>query len=172
MAIIRAWQGSEPKWGTHVFIAENATLVGDVTLADEVSVWYGAVLRADVGSIQIGKGTNIQDLACVHLTGGISKTVIGANVTVGHGAIIHGATVGDGALIGMGAIILDNAVIGAQSIVAAGAVVPPRAQIPPRSLVRGNSAKVVRELDDAGALQGAEGAAIYRDLAREQMEQG
>src|SRR5512140_3612933 len=109
MALVLPFGEKNPKLGQGVFVAPNATLIGDVELGDEASVWFGAVLRGDIGSIRIGARTNVQDLACVHLTEGSSKTVVGADVTIGHGAILHGCTVLDGCLIGMGSILLDNA---------------------------------------------------------------
>lgn len=161
MALVLPYGDHAPRLGRGVFLAPNATLVGDVELGDEASVWFGAVLRGDIGPIRIGPRTNVQDLACLHLTDGVSKTTIGADVTIGHGAILHGCTVEDGCLIGMGSIILDNAVIGAGSVIAAGALVPPRMVIPPRSMVKGSPAKVVREVTDEEAMLGIAGAAHY-----------
>jgi carbonic anhydrase/acetyltransferase-like protein (isoleucine patch superfamily) len=166
MAIVLPYGDASPRLGRDVFLAPNATVVGDVVLGDEASVWFGAVLRGDVGSIVLGARTNVQDLACVHLTDGLSSTRVGADVTIGHGAILHGCTVGDGCLIGMGSIVLDNAEIGAGSVVAAGALVPPRMKIPPRSLVRGSPAKVVREVNDEEAKMGPTGALHYVENAR------
>jgi thiamine biosynthesis protein ThiS len=103
-------------------------------------VWFGAVLRGDIGRIRVGARSNIQDLACLHLTEGLSETVVGADVTVGHGAILHGCRVGDRCLIGLGSIVLDNAVIGEGSVIAAGTLVPPRLVVPPGSLVPGSAA--------------------------------
>jgi len=173
VALILPYGGLSPRLGRDVFVAPNATLVGDLEIGDEASVWFGAVLRADIGPIRIGPRTNVQDLACMHLTDGVSTTNVGADVTIGHGAILHGCTVGDRCLIGMGSIILDNAVIGEGSVIAAGALVPPRMVIPPRSLVRGNPAKVIREvtadegmLGLAGAAHYVENAKRYREIAR------
>jgi carbonic anhydrase/acetyltransferase-like protein (isoleucine patch superfamily) len=158
--------GVWPTLGRDVFIAPNATVIGDVVLGDDVSVWFGAVLRGDIGPIRIGPRTNVQDLACIHLTHGVSTTNIGADVTIGHGAILHGCTVGDGCLIGMGSVLLDNAQIGAGSVIAAGSIVPPRMQVPPRSLVRGNPGRVVRAVTDEEAAMGPSGAEHYVDNAR------
>src|SRR6478609_7393928 len=133
MALILPYGSHLPRLGQGVFVAPNATLIGDVFLDDGASVWFGAVLRGDVGKICIGKRSNIQDLACVHVTQGLSQTLVGADVTVGHGAILHGCVVGDRCLIGMGSILLDNCEIGEGSVVAAGAVVTARTKIPPRS---------------------------------------
>lgn len=166
MALILPIGDIWPVIGRDVFVAPNATLIGDLEIGDESSVWFGAVLRADIGSIRIGARTNIQDLACVHLTNGLSNTTIGDDVTVGHGAILHGCSVGDRCLIGMGSIILDNAVIGEGSLVAAGSLVPPRMVIPPRSLVRGSPAKVVREVTAEEGDMGRSGATHYVENAK------
>ena len=143
MSLVFSFDGKSPRFGREVFIAPNATLIGDVELGDESSVWFGCVLRADVGMIRIGARTNIQDLACAHMTGGINHLTIGDDVTVGHGAILHGATIDDECLIGMGAIVLDDAVIGKGSVIGAGALVPPRTIIPAGSLALGNPARVI-----------------------------
>jgi carbonic anhydrase/acetyltransferase-like protein (isoleucine patch superfamily) len=153
--------GKVPVLGRDVWLAPNATVIGDVVLEDEASVWFGAVLRGDVGAIRVGPRTNLQDLACVHVTEGLSQTVLGADVTVGHGAILHGCTVGDRCLIGMGAVLLDNAVIGEGSVIAAGTLVPPRMVVPPGSLVRGNPGKVVRPVNEHEAEMGTYGADHY-----------
>jgi carbonic anhydrase/acetyltransferase-like protein (isoleucine patch superfamily) len=155
-----------PLLGRDVFVAPNATLIGDVELGDEASVWFGAVIRADIGPIRVGPRTNIQDLSCLHLTGEVSTTTIGADVTVGHNAILHGCSVGDGCLVGMGSIILDNAEIGAESLIAAGALVTPRTIIPPRSLVRGSPGKVVRQVTDEEVETIRAGSAHYVANAR------
>ena len=155
-----------PRIGRDVFIAPNATIIGDVEIDDEASVWFGAVLRGDIGSIRIGARTNVQDLACVHLTDGVSRVVVGSDVTIGHGAILHGCEVGDGCLIGMGSILLDNVVVGAGSLVAAGSLVTPRTVVLPRSLVRGNPARVVRPVTEEEAAMGRAGAAHYVVTAR------
>jgi gamma-carbonic anhydrase len=166
MALILPYGDKAPRLGRDAFVAPNATLVGDVELGDEASVWFGAVLRGDIGPIRVGARTNVQDLACLHLTDGVSTTTIGADVTIGHGAILHGCTVEDGCLIGMGSVILDNAVIGAGSVIAAGALVPPRMVIPPRSMVKGSPAKVIRAVTDEEAMLGILGAAHYVENAR------
>jgi len=146
--------GSTPDTSGAVFIAGNATVVGDVVLGPRTSVFYGAVLRGDINVIRIGEGTNIQDNAVVHLADEYGAHV-GAWCTVGHAAIIHACTVGDECLIGMGAIILDGAVIGSGSIVGAHALVPQRFECPPGSLVYGSPARVVRPLtqEERGGLR-------------------
>jgi len=151
-----------------VFIADNACIVGEVCLGAESSVWFHAVLRGDVGSIRIGRRTNVQDGCVLHMPQG-GALVIGDEVTIGHRALVHGATIGNRVLIGMGAIVLDDAVIGDECLIGAGALVTPRTTIPPRSLVLGAPARVVRTLGDdeiAGIVTSAteyvEGAARYR----------
>ncbi|WP_457677960.1 gamma carbonic anhydrase family protein [Thermovibrio sp.] len=138
----------KPKIGKRVFIAENATVIGDVEIGDDSSIWFGAILRGDVNYIKVGKCTSIQDGTVVHVTRKTHPTVIGSFVTVGHGVKLHGCTVKDNCLIGIGAIILDGAVIGENSIVAAGSLVPPGKEFPPGSLVMGFPAKVKRELTE------------------------
>ena len=123
------------------WIAPNATVVGDVTLADDVSVWYGAVLRGDSGAITVGRGTNIQDNCVLH-----EKTVIGEDCTVGHGAIVHGCTIGDRCMVGMGAIVLTGAVIGDDCLIGAGAVVTGKMNAPAGSVLLGSPAKIVKEI--------------------------
>jgi carbonic anhydrase/acetyltransferase-like protein (isoleucine patch superfamily) len=135
----------KPKLGKGVYIATTGVVLGDVTLGDRSSVWYHAVLRGDINRIVIGRGTNIQDNAVVHLADDF-PCLIGDYVTVGHSAIVHACTVGNEVLVGMGAVILDGAVIGEQSIVGANALVTQGAKIPPGSLVLGSPAKVVRAL--------------------------
>jgi carbonic anhydrase/acetyltransferase-like protein (isoleucine patch superfamily) len=166
MALVLPFGAHHPRIGKGVFVAPNATLIGDVVLEDGASIWFGAVLRGDVGAIRVGKRSNIQDLACVHVTDGLSSTVVGDDATVGHSAILHGCVVGDRCLIGMGAILLDNCEIGAGSVIAAGSVVTARVKIPPRSLVRGTPAKVIREVTEEEGLLGLLGAGHYVADAR------
>ena len=147
MALIVAIAGSTPSVPQSAWVAPNATLVGSVTLGESASVFYGAVLRADVDTITLGEGSNIQDNVVVHCDAG-KPTTIGANVSVGHAAVLHGCTIEDGVLIGMGATVLNLAVIGEGSLVAAGAVVLEGTVVPPGSLVAGVPAKVRRELTD------------------------
>lgn len=125
----------------NTYIAPNATVVGDVTLGKDVNIWYGAVLRGDNGPIVIGEGTNIQDNAVIH-----DATTLGAYCTVGHGAIVHGCTVGDGCLIGMGAILLSGAVLEEGCLVAAGALVTGKTHATAGTLLMGNPAKAVKQL--------------------------
>src|SRR5579859_1654371 len=129
--------GVVPVLGRDVWIAETATVIGDVVLGEQANIWFGAVVRGDYMPIRIGARTNVQDNAVVHITHETAKTTIGDDVTVGHGALVHGATVGNLCLIGMGAIVLDGAVIGEGSFVAAGTLVTPGTNFPPRSFVMG-----------------------------------
>lgn len=123
MALIKSVRGLQPQFGKDCFLAENATIVGEVTMGDHCSVWFNAVVRGDVHSITIGNNTNIQDGAVIHCTYQKAKTVIGSNVSIAHNAIVHGCTLEDNVLIGMGAIVMDDAIVQSGAIVAAGAVV-------------------------------------------------
>ena len=145
-----------------VYIAPNATVVGEVSLAEHTSIWYGAVLRGDSGAITLGEGTNVQDNAVIH-----DRTVIGRNCTVGHGAIVHGAVIGDNCLIGMGSIVLNGAVLEEDCLVGAGALVTGKIHAPAGSLLLGNPAKVIRPLTREEILHNRENAAHYVQLARE-----
>ena len=149
-------------------VAENAVVVGDVTVEAGASLWYGAVLRGDVAPIRVGRDSNIQDNAVLHCDEDFPMTV-GRGVTVGHGAILHGCTVEDGCLIGMGATLLDGCVIGEGSIVAAGALVPRGKVIPPRSLVMGVPGKVVRPVTDQEAADTIANAQWYVEQGREEL---
>jgi carbonic anhydrase/acetyltransferase-like protein (isoleucine patch superfamily) len=133
-----------PRISRSAWVHSSAVVIGEVELADQVSIWPTAVLRGDMGLIAIGRGSNVQDGAVCHNTDGRSATQVGARVTVGHRAILHGCVVEDDCLIGMGAIVMDNAVVGTGSFIGAGAVVPPGAQIPPGSMVMGVPGRVVR----------------------------
>ena len=139
--------GRKPDVARAIWVASNATVIGDVTLESKTSVFYGAVLRGDIARIVVGEGTNIQDNAVVHLADDLDA-VIGAWCTIGHSAIVHACTIEDECLIGMSATILDGARIGARSIVGAGTVVTPRTIIPPGSMVLGAPGKVVRPLSE------------------------
>jgi carbonic anhydrase/acetyltransferase-like protein (isoleucine patch superfamily) len=141
------YRSSTPEVPDSAWIAPTATVVGDVILGERVSVFYGAVLRGDSDAIRVGDRTNFQDNVTVHCDRG-RPTTVGAGVSVGHNAVLHGCTVEDDCLIGMGSVVLSGAVIGAESLIAAGAVVPQGAVVPPRSLVAGVPGKVRRELTD------------------------
>jgi carbonic anhydrase/acetyltransferase-like protein (isoleucine patch superfamily) len=165
--IVRAFGGKAPRIAASAFIADGAVIIGDVEIGEHASIWYHCVLRADVGRIVVGARSNVQDGSCLHMTHELSHAIIGDEVTVGHNAIVHGATVHDGALIGMGAILLDNALIGSEALIAAGTIIPPRMQVPPGSMVRGQPGRVVRELGAEERLEGRRGAAHYVELATE-----
>ena len=123
MALIKSYKGLTPKWGKDCYFSENATIVGEVTMGDQCSVWFNAVVRGDVAPITIGDRTNIQDGSCVHVTHETGPTHIGSDVTIGHNVTVHACTIHDGALIGMGSTLLDDCEIGEGAIVAAGALV-------------------------------------------------
>ncbi len=142
------------------FIAPNAVIIGDVAIGAGSSVWYACVLRGDVAPIRIGERTNIQDGTIIHADPGY-PTTIGSDVTVGHGAIVHGATVEDGALIGIRATLLNGCQIGAGSVIGAGALVPEKMVVPPGSVVMGVPGKVVRPVDEKLAERNRRGAAGY-----------
>lgn len=147
-----------------VYCAPNATVVGEVNLGDNVNIWYGAVLRGDSGAITIGEGTNIQDNAVLH-----EQTCIGKHCTIGHGAIVHGCTLGNRCVIGMGAIVLNGAVLGENCLVGAGAVVTGKMDAPAGSLLLGSPAKVVRALTQEEIAENLHSAEHYVALAKEQL---
>lgn len=161
-----SFDGHSPVIADTAWIAPNATLIGQVTLGEAASVFYGAVLRGDTDAISIGAGSNIQDNVSVHCDVGVPTTV-GERVSVGHSAVLHGCTVENDCLIGMSATVLNGAVIGAGSLVAAGAVVLEGTVIPPGSLVAGVPAKVRRELTDQERGQVTANAAHYLELSRQ-----
>lgn len=167
MPTLLPFQGVTPLIGPNVFLADNAVVIGDVELAEGASVWFGTVLRGDVGPIRIGPRTNVQDLTMIHTTKDVSRTVLGADITVGHGCILHGCQIGDRCLVGMGSILLDNVVIGEDSLIAAGSLLTSRMVVPPRSLVMGRPARVVRELEPGELVAGLKGAQRYVGLAAE-----
>jgi carbonic anhydrase/acetyltransferase-like protein (isoleucine patch superfamily) len=171
-AIVRAYRGIVPRLAPSVYLAPTASVVGDVEIGEDSSIWYGAVLRGDVGRIRIGNRSNVQDLACLHMSLDQSHAVIGDDVTIGHNAVIHGAIVEAGALIGIGAILLDNAVIGSEAMVAAGSVVPAKMVVPPRTLARGQPARIVRELTEEEWRLGRKLAERYVGVARDHRAEG
>ena len=158
--------GRAPRLGVDVFVAPTAAVIGDVTLDDGASVWYGASMRGDVHWISVGPGSNVQDCATVHVSRGTHPCRIGAGVTIGHNAVVHGCTVEDDVLVGMGAVVLDGAVIGAGSIIGAGALVTMNTVVPPRSLVLGRPARVVRALTDTEVERNRANAAHYVRMSR------
>jgi carbonic anhydrase/acetyltransferase-like protein (isoleucine patch superfamily) len=146
MATILPVEGVLPKFGNDCFVAPNATVVGDVVMGDNCSVWFNTVIRGDVNSIRIGNKVNIQDGAVIHCTYQKTKTVIGNSVSIGHNAIVHGCTIQDKVLIGMGAIIMDNAEIGSNSIIAAGAVVLEGSKIESGTIYGGIPARKIKDI--------------------------
>ncbi|MDG3582557.1 gamma carbonic anhydrase family protein [Galbibacter pacificus] len=144
--VIKAVNGKEPVWGSNVFMAENATIVGDVTMGDDCSVWFNAVIRGDVHYIKIGNRVNVQDGAVIHCTYKKCPTTIGNNVSIGHNAIVHGCTVQDNVLIGMGSIVMDNCIVESNSIIAAGAVVTQGTTVESGSIYAGVPAKKIKEI--------------------------
>ena len=162
-ALILPYQGKTPRIDPEAWLAPNATIIGEVTLERESSVYYGAVIRADMAEVRLGIGSNLQDNVVVHTDSG-QPSLIGNGVSVGHLAVIHGCTIADNVLIGMGATVLNGAQIGTGSLVAAGTVVLEGTVIPPRSLVAGVPGKVRRELSDAEVDKVISNAQHYLDL--------
>ncbi|MDL2078069.1 gamma carbonic anhydrase family protein [Streptomyces sp. GXMU-J15] len=167
--MIKGIGGREPKVDEDVFVAPTASVIGDVTLRTGASVWYGAVLRGDVERIIVGASSNVQDNCTLHADPGFPVTV-GERVSIGHNAVVHGATVEDDCLIGMGATVLNGAVIGAGSLVAAQALVPQGMVVPPGSLVAGVPAKVRRELSEEERTGLTLNGTLYADLAQAHRE--
>lgn len=175
---IRAYLNHVPQLGERVYVDEAAVVIGKVNLADEVSIWCGAVVRGDVNTIQIGKRSNVQDGSVLHVTGGSanhpagSPLIIGEDVTIGHHVTLHGCTIGNRVLVGMGAIVLDDAVIEDEVMIGAGSLVPPRKRLQSGLMYMGSPAKAVRELTEAEKAflrQSAQNyvatAAAYRQMA-------
>jgi carbonic anhydrase/acetyltransferase-like protein (isoleucine patch superfamily) len=170
--MIAAYAGRAPRLDPTAFVVDAATVIGDVVIGAESSVWFGAVVRGDIEPIRIGARSNVQDNATLHVVGGKFGTTLGDGVTVGHNAVVHGCTLEDGALVGMGAIVLDGAVVGAESLIAAGTLVAPGTRIPPRSLVLGRPGKVVRPLSDGELERIRDSAANYVGYARRYRAEG
>ncbi len=147
MALIKTVNGDTPKFGKNCFLADNATIVGDVVTGDECSFWFNSVVRGDVHYIRIGNHVNVQDGAIIHCTYKKAPVNIGSYVSIAHGAIIHGCTIHDNVLIGMGAIIMDHAVIGSNSIIAAGAIVSKNTVVKTGSVYGGVPAKKIKDID-------------------------
>ena len=149
MATILPVKGISPVFGDNCFIAPNATIVGEVKMGNECSVWFNAVVRGDVNSITLGNKVNVQDGAIIHCTYEKAPTVIGNNVSIGHNAIVHGCVIQDNVLVGMGAIVMDNAQVGSNSIIAAGAVVLENTIIEHGSIYAGIPARKVKDISEA-----------------------
>ena len=146
LPVILPVNGISPQWGNDCFIAPNASIIGDVFMGNQCSVWFNAVIRGDVNSIRMGNKVNIQDGAVIHCTYQKTKTILGNNVSVGHNAIVHGCVIEDNVLVGMGAIIMDNAHIGTHCIIAAGAVVLENTRVEPGTIYAGVPAKKVKDI--------------------------
>lgn len=146
MALILPVKGISPTLGDNCWLAPNATVVGDVTMGKDCTVWFNAVVRGDVNAIIMGDRVNIQDGAVIHCTYQKTKTTIGNNVSIAHNAIVHGCTIEDKVLVGMGAIIMDGAHIGTGSIIAAGAIITQNTIVPPNSIYAGNPAKFLKSV--------------------------
>ena len=146
MPIIKPVNGKSPEIPNDCYIAENATIVGEVTMGNQCSIWFNAVIRGDVHYIKLGNKVNVQDGAIIHATYKTSPTTIGNNVTIGHNAIVHGCTINDNVLIGMGSIVMDDCVVESNSIIAAGAVVTKKTKVEAGSIYAGIPAKKVKDI--------------------------
>lgn len=151
MAFIKSVRGYTPKFGNNCFLADNATVVGEVEMGNDCSIWFNTVVRGDVHYIKIGNKVNIQDNATIHCTYKTAPVNIGNNVSIAHNAIVHGCTIKDNVLIGMGAIVMDGVVIGENSIIAAGSVVTEKSVVEPGSIWAGTPAKKLKNLDQKNA---------------------
>jgi carbonic anhydrase/acetyltransferase-like protein (isoleucine patch superfamily) len=158
---ILPFRGKTPEIHPTVFVAPTASVIGDVIVGPESSIWFGTVLRGDVFHIRVGARTSLQDNSVLHVTHDQHACIVGDDVTVGHAVVLHGCRVSDRVLVGMGSVILDDAEVGSDSIVGAGSLVTMGARIPPRSLVLGRPARVLRPLTDAEVANVAEAAKLY-----------
>ncbi len=166
MALIKTVRDTTPVFGENCYLAENATIIGDVTMGNDCSVWFNAVIRGDVNSIKMGNKVNIQDGAVIHCTYLKAATIMGNNVSVGHNALVHGCRLDDNVLVGMGAIVMDNVHVGSNSIIAAGAVVLENTIVEPGSIYAGIPAKKVKTLSEqqiAGLEKLANNYVMYAD---------
>lgn len=159
MALIKEVKGRRPVFGTNVFLADNATVVGDVLIGNDCSIWFNTVIRGDVHYIKIGNKVNIQDGAVIHCTYQKTPTNVGNNVSIGHNALVHGCTIHDNVLVGMGAIVMDGVLVESNSIIAAGAVVLEGTHIESGSIYAGVPAKKVKELNEEQTARLVEGIA-------------
>jgi len=168
--MILSYRGQTPRIASTAFVAPTAAIIGDVTIGEEASVWFGAVLRGDVGRIEVGARANVQDNAVLHSTDHV-PTVVGEGVTIGHGAVLEGCTVERGAVVGMSAVLLHDVVVGEEAMVAAGSVVTDRTRIPPRTMAAGAPCRVRKDLGGASAEWIARAASAYVGLARRYREE-
>ena len=159
MALIKEVKGRRPVFGTNVYLADNATVVGEVLIGNDCSIWFNTVIRGDVHYIKIGNKVNIQDGAVIHCTYQKAPTNVGNNVSIGHNALVHGCTIHDNVLVGMGAIVMDGVLVESNSIIAAGAVVLEGTHIESGSIYAGVPAKKVKELNEEQTARLVEGIA-------------
>ena len=145
--LIKTVREFTPQWGSDCFIAENATLIGDLVMGNQCSVWYQVVIRGDVNSIRIGNRVNIQDGAVIHATYEKTKTIIGNDVSIGHNAIVHGCILKDNVLVGMGSIVMDNCIVESNSIIAAGSVITQNTHVPAGTIYAGIPARKIKDID-------------------------
>ena len=163
--LILVHHGVAPKFGDKVWVAPGAVVTGDVVLGDRASIWFGCIVRGDDNYIRVGDDTNVQDGTIIHIAKDTHPTIVGARVTVGHGAILHGCVVEDDAMIGIGATVLDGAVVGRGAVVAAGAMVPPGKRVGPGEMWAGVPAKLQRPVKEAETAFIARNAGHYHRLA-------
>lgn len=168
--IILGYNGKEPRIGKGVFIAPGATVIGDVTIGDGASIWFGAVIRGDFGRIRIGSGSSIQDNAVIHVMPDC-ETVVGDNVTVAHSAVLHGCRIGRGAIIGMRSVVMDFCEIGEEAMIAAGSVVTDKTIIPARHLAAGVPARIKKEIAGASLMWVTSSSSSYQELAQSYLRQ-
>ncbi len=169
--MIHPFKGILPKIHPSVFLVDSAEIIGDVVIEKDASVWYNTVIRGDVNYIRIGEGTNIQDGCVLHVRHEKYPLIMGSNITVGHGAILHACTVKDTCLIGMGAIVLDDAEIGSYSLIAAGTIIKEHMKVPEGVLVAGVPGKVVRELTQDERRMIEESASNYKEYVKQYRQQ-
>ncbi len=169
--LILEFEGKRPQIGKGVFIAPGATIIGDVIIGDGASIWFGAVIRGDFGKIRIGSGSSIQDNTVIHVMPDC-ETIIGDDVTVAHGAVVHGCNISRGAMIGMRAVLQDFCEIGEEAMVAAGSVVTDRTIVPARHLAAGVPARVKKEISGTSMIWVATSTSSYRELAKRYLQQG
>ena len=170
--MIRSFKGATPRIARSVFLAEDVVVIGDVEIGADASIWYGCVLRGDVGPIRIGPSTNIQEGTILHCAPGKPPTVLDSWVTVGHGAVLHGCHIRERSLVGMSATVLDGAIVGEESIIAANALVPPGAVVPPRTLVTGSPARFSRRLTDDDVEWILDHGRTYVELKAQYLKEG
>ena len=167
--MIHSFDGNKPEIKEDVFIAEGSKIIGNVVIKKGASIWFNTIIRGDIDSIKIGQNTNVQENSTLHIDKGIPLN-IGDNVTIGHGAVLHGCTVNNNCIVGMGSTVLNNAEIGENTIIGAGALIPEGKEIPPGSLVLGVPGKVVRDLKEDEINKIKKSAEHYHQLARRYRE--